>query len=124
MDGSLRWVHLIFQSHYPVNGNVSITLASGIKAPSPKQTVKVSESNDRFLLDMGAIAFKVRKRDFNVIDAMKNQDEQITEAHERGLCIKVEDEEYCAVLDPNGELTLEERISLHAVLRATGSLRN
>ena len=123
-DGSLRWIHLIFQSHCPANGIASIVLAMGSETPPPKQTVKVTERNDRFLVDTGAIAFEVRKRGFNIIDVAKIGDEQIIDTHERGLCVTVEGEEYCSSLDPNGTVILEERGSLHAVLRATGSLRN
>jgi hypothetical protein len=75
-DGSLRWIHLIFQSHCPANGIASIVLAMGSETPPPKQTVKVTERNDRFLVDTGAIAFEVRKRGFNIIDVAKIGDEK------------------------------------------------
>ena len=123
-DGSIRWVHLIFQSDCPAKGKASIVFAMGREAPIPKQKVEVTESGDRFLVDTGAIAFGVRKRGFNVIDTVKIRDEQIVETHERGLCVNVEGEEYCATLDPNAAVILEEKGPLHAVLRATGSLRN
>jgi hypothetical protein len=84
----------------------------------------VRERADRFLVDTGAMAFEVRKRAFNVIDAVKIQGKQVIETHKRGLCIEVEGEEYCAALDPDAKVILEETGPLHAVLRATGSLRN
>jgi hypothetical protein len=86
--------------------------------------VEVSESNDRFLVDTGLIAFEVRKRDFNIIDAVRIRDEQIIETHEHGLCVKVEGEKYCSSMDPNSTVILEEKGPLYAVLRAKGSLRN
>jgi len=123
-DGSLRWIHLIFQSHCPANGKTSIVLATGTEAAAPKQTVKVIERNDRFLVDTGAIDFEVRKRSFNIIDTARIRDKRIIETHGRGLCVTVEGEEYCAALDPNATVILEEKGPLYAVLRATGSLRN
>jgi len=123
-DGSLRWVHLIFQSDCPANGKASVTLASGDEVPVPGRTVVVTDKPDRFVVDTGVFVFDVRKRGFNVIDAARIGDEQVIDTHGRGLCVRVEGNEYCAALDPNATVILEERGPLHAVLRATGSLRN
>jgi len=123
-DGSLRWIHLIFKSNCLANGNAYITLATGKKAPVPQQMVKVTESNSRFLVDTGAIAFEVRKKGFNIIDIARIREERIITPHGRGLCVTVNGEEYYAALDPNATVILEEKRPLYAVLRATGSLRN
>jgi hypothetical protein len=123
-DGSLRWIHLVFRSNCPANSKASITLAMGGEASAPQQTVKVAEKTDRFIVDTGAIAFEVRKRGFNVIDAVRIRDEKVIETHGRGLCVIVEGEEYCAALDPNVEMILEEKGPFHVVLRAMGSLLN
>ena len=123
-DVSLRWVHLIFQSNCPANSKASVTLAMGGEAPAPQQMVMVTERTDRFLVNTGAIAFEVRKRGFNVVDAVRVRDETVIETHGRGLCVTVEGDEYCAALDPNVTVILEEKGPLHVVLRATGSLRN
>jgi hypothetical protein len=123
-DVSLRWVHLIFQSNCPANSKASVTLAMGGEAPAPQQMVMVTERTDRFLVNTGAIAFEVRKRGFNVVDAVRVRDETVIEPHGRGLCVTVEGDEYCAALYPNVTVILEEKGPLHVVLRATGSLRN
>ena len=36
-DGSLRWIHLIFQGSCPANGKASVTLARGRPAPMPER---------------------------------------------------------------------------------------
>jgi hypothetical protein len=123
-DGSLRWVHLIFRSNCPANSKASITLAMGSKASAPQQTVKVTEKIDRFLVNTGAIAFEVLKRNFNVIDTVRIRDDKIIETHGRGLYVIVEGEEYYAALDPNVEVILEQKGPLHVMLRAMGSLLN
>ena len=123
-DGSLRWVHLIFQSNCPANSKTSITLAKGVQAPDLRQTVKVTERTDHFLVDTGKIAFEVLKRGFNVLDTVCVGDEKIIETHGRGLCVMVEGEKYSASVDPNAKVVLEEKGPLHVVLRATGSLLN
>lgn len=58
-DGTLRWVHLIFQSDCPANGKALITLAGASAAPPPKDLVTVTDKPDRFVVDTGAINFEV-----------------------------------------------------------------
>ncbi|UCF16336.1 MAG: hypothetical protein JSW59_02540, partial [Phycisphaerales bacterium] len=123
-DGTLRWIHLIFQSDCPANGTASVALARGRQSPMPKQTVVVTDEPDRFVVDTGAITFGVRKKGFNVLDVVRAKDKTIINTHERGLCVHVESQEYCAALDPNATVALEESGPLHAVLRAKGSMRN
>jgi len=123
-DSTLRWVHLIFQSDCPANGKSSVTLATASKAPIPNKTIKVEETNDRFVVDTGALIFEVRKNGFNVIDSATLGDKQIIETHQRGLCIQVNGTEYLSSLDPDAKVTLEEKGPLHVVLRATGSFKN
>jgi len=124
VDGTLRWVHLIFQSDCPANGNALVTLAGASAAPPPKDLVTVTDKPDRFVVDTGAITFEVRKKGFNIIDVVKIQDEVIINSHNRGLYVLVEENEYCAALDQDVTVTLEEKGPLHVVLRATGSFKN
>lgn len=123
-DGTLRWVHLIFQGDCPANGKALVTLARTSATPRPKTLVTVTDKPDRFIVDTSAITFEVRKKDFNVIDVVKIQDEQIINSHNRGLYVLVEENEYSAVFDQDVTVTLEETGPLHAVLRATGSFKN
>ncbi len=123
-DGTLRWVHLIFQSDCPANGKALVTLAGASAAPLPKELVTVTDKPDRFIVDTGAITFEVRKKGFNIIDVVKIQDEPIINSHDRGLYVLVEEDEYSAVFDQDVIVTLEETGPLHVVLRATGSFEN
>lgn len=123
-DGTLRWVHLIFQGDCPADGQALVTLARGRQAPMSGQIMKVRDDQDRFIVDTGAVSFEVRKKSFNVLDAVKVGDETIINTHKRGLIVYVEGQEYCAAPDPNATVVLEEKGPLHAVLRARGSMRN
>lgn len=123
-DGSLRWVHLIFPADCPARGRVSLSLALTQNAISPKPAIKVTEEDDRFLLDTGALRFQVRKRGFNVIDTAEIGDETIVSTHGRGLGVQVDGQEYLASLDPEVQVEIEEVGPLHAVLHATGSFRD
>jgi len=123
-DGSLRWVHLIFQGSCPANGKASITLARGRPAPMPERIITVKETPERFVIDTGAISFQVRKKRFNVLDVVEAKGKRIVEPHARGLIVYVEGQEYPGILDPDVTVAIEEKGPLHAVLRARGSLRN
>ncbi len=123
-NGTLRWVHLIFQSDCPANGKALVILTGASAAPSPKDLVTVTDNPDRFVVDTGAITFEVRKKGFNIIDVVKIQDEVIINSHNRGLYVLVEEDEYCAAFDQDVTVTLEEKGPLHVVLRATGSFKN
>lgn len=123
-DGTLRWVHLIFQSSCPANGKTSVTLTRGKTTHAVGQAIVATDKSDRFVVDTGAIVFEVRKRNFNVLDVVKADDELVIDTHKRGLYVQVEGDEYCAALDPNVTVVLEEEGPLHVLLRATGSLRN
>ncbi len=123
-DSTLRWVHLIFKSDCPANGQASITLARGRLAPMREQTVKVKETPERFIVDTGAITFEVRKKGFNVLNVVRLDGNTIINTHKRGLCVRVEGQQYCAAFDPDATVALEESGPLHAVLRAQGSMRN
>jgi len=123
-DGTLRWVHLIFQSDCPANGKALVTLTRASAVPRPKEVVTVTDKPDRFIVDTGAITFEVRKKGFNIIDVLKIQDEPIINSHNRGLYALVEENEYSAVFDQDVTVTLEEAGPLHVVLRAMGSFKN
>ncbi len=123
-DGSLRWVHLIFQGDCAAKGSASVTLAKGDKTPASKETVKVSEWSDKFVIDTGALVFEVLKKRFNVIDKAIVDGEVVMDGHDRGLGVLVEGKEYLAALDRNVNVYLEEQGPLHVVLRATGSFKH
>lgn len=123
-DGSLRWVHLIFRADCPGSGKADVSLALTQNAAPSEQIIKVTEEADGFILDTGVLKFQVRKTGFNVIDAAEMDGEAILLSHKRGLGVQVDDEEYLAALDPEVQVELEEVGPLHAVLHATGSLRN
>ena len=122
-DNSLRWVHLIFPTDCPAEGRASVTLTLGEAAP-PKQTVRVKDKADRFVVDTGAVTFEVRKKAFNVIDAARIGPELVIAGHDRGLGVRVEGKEYLASLDSEADVRLEEYGPLHAVLHATGSFKD
>ncbi len=123
-DGSLRWVHLIFQGNCPANGEASVTLARGRTAPKAEHKITVKEKSDRFVVDTGAISFEVRKKRFNVLDMVRAQGKTIVESHSRGLIVQVDGQEYSGLLDDDAKVEIQEQGPLHVVLRATGSLRN
>jgi hypothetical protein len=107
-DGTLRWVHLIFQSNCPANGKASVTLTRGLPAPMHGQRMTVTDEPDRFVIDTGAIGLEVRKKGFNVLDVVRAKNQAIINAHKRGLCVQVEGQEYRAALDPTTTVALEE----------------
>ncbi|MHC4431599.1 MAG: exo-rhamnogalacturonan lyase family protein [Planctomycetota bacterium] len=121
-DGTLRWVHLIFEGSCPANGESSVALARGRPTPMPKHVITVTDEPQRFVIETGEISFEVRKKGFNVLDVVKTKDQTIVETHTRGLYVQVEGQEYC--LDPNATVVLEEEGPLHVVLHAHGSMRN
>ena len=123
-DGSLRWVHLIFQGSCPANGKACVTLSRGRPAPMPERIITAKETPERFVIDTGAISFEVNKKRFNVIDVVTAKGRAIVEPHKRGLLVHVEGQEYPGILDPDVTVAIEEKGPLHAVLRARGSLRN
>jgi hypothetical protein len=123
-DGSLRWVHLIFRADCPARGSASVSLALAQNATLPKAAIKVTEEDDRFVLDTGVLAFQVRKHGFNVVDTAEICDETIVSTHGRGLGVQVDGQEYLASLDPDVQVEMEESGPLHAVLHATGSFRD
>jgi len=123
-DGSLRWVHLIFQSECPANGTALVTLARASAARPAKELITATEKPDRFIVDTGVITFEVRKKGFNIIDAVRTQDGTVINSHSRGLYVLVEEKEYSAAFDQDVRVTLEETGPLHVVLRATGSFKN
>jgi hypothetical protein len=123
-DGTLRWVHLIFRGDCPRNGEASVTLARGGKAPPPQPSVKVTEKAERFVVDTGAVLFAVRKRAFNLLDSVRVSGEEIIRRHQRGLGVSVEGKEYLASLDSEAKVALEETGPLHVVIRATGAFKN
>ena len=122
-DGTLRWVHVIFQSDCAANDMALATLAHASETTPPKEAITVTEKPDRFIVETGAITFEVRKKHFNIIDVVKIQDESIINSHNRGLYVLVEENEYCAAFDQDVVVKLEEKGPLHAVLRATGSFK-
>lgn len=123
-DGTLRWIHMIFQSDCAANGTVFTTLAHANETTSPKEAITVKKKADRFIVDTGAIAFEVLRRGFNTVDVVKVQGQTIIDSHDRGLHVLVEEDEYRAALDQNAKVTLEEAGPLHVVLRAKGSFKN
>ncbi len=123
-DGTLRWVHLIFPTGCPANAKASVTLAMGEAVAKQEATLRVTESDDRFLVNTGPLTFAVRKNGFNLIDTAKVNDQTVVRSHSRGLGVCVGGQEYLASSDPNVRVVLEEKGPLHAVVRATGSFRN
>lgn len=122
-DGSLRWVHLVFQSDCPAGGTSRVTVACAPVAAIQKR-VDVKDAADRFVVSTGPLAFEVRKHGFNLIDKATAGAERLIDGHARGLGVRVEGEEYLAVHDRDVCVTLEDNGPLHVVLRAAGSLKN
>jgi len=122
-DGSLRWVHLIFQSDCPAGGTSRVTVASAPAAATEK-LVDVKDAADRFVVSTGPLTFEVRKHGVNFIDKATVGTKRLIDGHARGLGVRVEGEEYLAMHDRDVCVTLEDNGPLHVVLRATGSLKN
>lgn len=136
-DDSLRWVHIIFPTDCRARGKTSVSLALTQcrvadceeekrigNAILPKPVIKVTEEDDRFLLDTGVLKFQVRKHGFNVIDTAEIANKAIISTHGRGLGIQVDSQKYLASLDTNVQVELEELGPLHAVLHTTGSFKD
>ena len=123
-DETLRWVHLIFPTGCLARSETAVTLAHRKGASIPEDGIFVSEKPNRFIVDIGSACFEVRKDRFNVIDTARLDGEMVIDSHERGLGVRVGRQEYLAFLDPNVAVTLEEKGSLHAVIRAVGSFCN
>ncbi len=123
-DGTLRWVHLIFPVGCSANGKASVTLALGAATATREETLRLTELDDRFLLDTGPLIFAVRKRGFNLIDTVQVNGETIIRSHNRGLGVSIGGNEYLASSDADTRVVLEEKGLLHAVIRAMGSFRS
>lgn len=120
-DGSLRWVHLLFQTDCPANGSEDVTVALADSPAGRNRRIQVAEDENSIVVDTGALLCRIRKSGFNLIDGASVQGNEIIEPHSRGLGVRVAGREYLAALDPNVEVTLEETSSLHAVVRARGA---
>lgn len=120
-DGSLRWVHAIFQSDCPANGSEDVVVHLSETPVERKQRIHVTDGEDTIEVDTGVLQFRVRKKAFNLIDSASIDGSSIIEPHSRGLGVRVAGREYLAALDPNAEVVLEESGPLHAVIHARGA---
>ncbi len=122
-DGSLKWVHLHFQTTVTAGTTQSLSL---VKSPGsrPFETrLKVEEDKEIITVSTGPLRFLVRKRGFNGIAQAWLKGDQLIEAHEGGLLMRVDGTTYRSSLDRNCQVEIEKQSPLYVRIRAQGKLR-
>jgi hypothetical protein len=130
-DGSLRWVHLHFQSDVPANGRQTVKLVRGGKSAPAGAALRVADERDRITVVTGPLKFVAGKRGFNGIaeawlDASGkrrfNEGSRIIAPHKGGLAMRAGGREYRSANGASGEVVIEEQTPLYVVIRAKGVL--
>ena len=128
-DGSLRWIHIDFQSSVRAGGTRHLTLEQGVP-PSISSRLVVEEDGGALTVTTGKVRVRMRASGFNVFDQVWAADgdgvysRELVGSHRRGLVALIDGEEYVAANDVDALLAVESRGPMRLVLRAEDQPRS
>ena len=130
-DGSIKWVHVHFQTDVPAGGKRVFALVNGKAGPRPRTALTVTDQRDSITIVTGPLRFVVKKSGFNGIDqawldgaGKRSFDEahRMVAPHRGGLILRAGGREYASSRDAQAQVVVEEQTPLYAVIKATGAL--
>jgi hypothetical protein len=122
-DGSLKWIHLHFQTSIPADNEQTVSLVKKKRRNVARTTLKVEQNKDRISVTTGPLRLLVRKQGFNGIAEAWLEGRQLIRHHEGGLLMKAAGTTYRSSLDKTSLVEIEKQTPLYVRIRAAGRLR-
>jgi hypothetical protein len=126
-DGSLKWVHLLFDADVLARGRRQVSLVRRASAPVGKRALQVTDAGASITVATGPLRFTVKKTGFNGIDEAwviraAGRAAKVLAPHAGGLVLRAAGREYRGANDRAGSVAIEERTAQRVVIKAAGVL--